>query len=162
MADELPPLVVAATLAAEDRRFFIHPGVDPLAVVRATLHNIRSGRVVEGGSTITQQAAKLILDSDGRSVANKVRETILAVRLERQLSKAAILAMYLNAAPYGNRINGIGRASRAYFGVRPHDLTPAQAAFLAALPQRPSAFNPLRDEKRALPRQRAILAAMPL
>lgn len=161
-ADELPPLVVAATIAAEDRRFFVHPGVDPLAIARAMLHNIRSGRVVEGGSTVTQQVAKLLLNGGERSVTNKVRETILAVRLERRRPKTAILAMYLNAAPYGNRINGIGRASRAYFGVRPHDLTPAQAAFLAALPQRPSAFNPLRDEKRARPRQRAILAAMPL
>jgi penicillin-binding protein 1C len=161
-ADELPPLVVAATLAAEDRRFFFHPGVDPVAITRAMAHNIRNGGIVEGGSTITQQVAKLLLRSGERSVANKLRETVLAIRLERQHSKTEILAMYLNAAPYGNRIHGIGRASRAYFGVRPADLTAAQAAFLAALPQRPSAFNPRRDASRAEPRQRAILAAMPL
>ena len=161
-ADQLPPLVVAATLAAEDRRFFVHPGVDPLAVARAVVHNIRSRRILEGGSTITQQVAKLLLESDSRSVRNKLRETVLAIRLERRRSKAGILAMYLNAAPYGNRIHGIGRASQVYFGVRPHELTAAQAAFLAALPQRPTAFNPLRDATRAVPRQRAILSAMSL
>jgi len=160
--DRLPPHLVAATLAAEDRRFFSHPGVDPLAVARAALHNFRAMRVVEGGSTITQQAAKLLLGSSERSLRQKWREAVLAVRLEHRLSKREILALHLNHAPYGNRIRGAARASRAYFGAEASQLTPAQAAFLAALPQRPSAFNPLRDAKRARPRQLAILEAMPL
>jgi penicillin-binding protein 1C len=161
-ADELPPLVVAATLVAEDRRFFLHPGVDPIAIARAIVHNVRKGTIVEGGSTITQQVAKLLLERRQRSIGNKVRETILAVRLERKLAKNEILSLYLNVAPYGNRISGIGRASRVYFGVAPRDLTPAQAAYLAALPQRPTAFNPLRDPLRAQKRQRSILASMAL
>ena len=156
----LPPLVVDATLAAEDRRFFLHPGIDPIAVGRATLRNVRSGRVVEGGSTITQQVAKLLDGSRRRGLLQKVREAIVAQRLEHRFTKREILAMYLNLAPYGNRIEGIGRASRTYFGCAPDQLTAAQAAFLASLPQRPSAFNPLRDPHRARGRQLRVLAAM--
>ena len=161
-ADKLPPHVVAATLAAEDRRFEWHLGVDPVAITRAMVHNIRAMRVVEGGSTITQQVAKLLLQSQSRSMREKAREAILAARLEHRYTKDEILALYLNLAPYGNRINGVARASRAYFGCAPEQLTPAQAAFLASLPQRPSAFNPLRDPHAARARQQRILARMHL
>ncbi|HYI10472.1 MAG TPA: penicillin-binding protein 1C [Thermoanaerobaculia bacterium] len=159
-ASALPPRVVEATLVAEDRRFFRHPGIDPIAVGRAVAHNIRALRVVEGGSTITQQVAKLLLRSDNRGLPQKMKEAVLALRLEHRYGKREILAMYLNLAPYGNRIEGVARASRAYFGCAPQALTPAQAAFLASLPQRPSAFNPLRDPERARPRQQHILAGM--
>lgn len=161
-AAHLPANVVEATLAAEDRRFFSHPGIDPIAIARAFVHNFRAMRVVEGGSTITQQVAKLLLQSPDRSLAQKAREATLALRLEHRFSKRDILALYLNLAPYGNRINGVARASRAYFGVPPESLTPAQAAFLGSLPQRPSAFNPLKDPKRARVRQRSILGKMRL
>ena len=161
-ADKLPPRVIEATLAAEDRRFFKHPGIDPLATTRAMVHNVRALRVVEGGSTISQQVAKLLLGSTSRSVRQKLREAVLALRLEHRLGKREILALYLNLAPYGNRINGIERASRAYFGCPAENLTAAQAAYLAALPQRPSAFNPLLDPYKARPRQLHILAAMNL
>ncbi|HJQ39187.1 MAG TPA: transglycosylase domain-containing protein, partial [Thermoanaerobaculia bacterium] len=161
-ADKLPARIVDATIAAEDRRFFSHPGVDPIAIARATLHNVRARRVVEGGSTITQQVAKLRLQSRDRSLRSKLRETVVALRLEHKYSKREILAMYLNLAPYGNQINGVARASRAYFGVAPENLTPAQAAFLASLPQRPSAFNPLRDPEKARARQHLVLAKMKL
>ncbi len=161
-ADNLPQHVVAATLVAEDRRFRWHAGVDPIAITRAMVHNIRALRVVEGGSTITQQVAKLLLQSRSRSLKEKAREAILAARLEHRYTKNEILALYLNLAPYGNRIHGVARASRAYFGCAPEQLTPAQAAFLASLPQRPSAFNPLRDPQAARPRQQRILASMKL
>lgn len=161
-ADGLPPLVVKATLAAEDRRFETHPGVDPVAVARAMAHNVRAMRVVEGGSTVTQQVAKLLLRSKSRSLRTKAREALLALRLEHRLSKREILALYLNLAPYGNRISGVARASRAYFGCAPEQLTAAQAAFLASLPQRPTAFNPMRDPARARGRQQRILARMQL
>jgi penicillin-binding protein 1C len=104
----------------------------------------------------------MLLGSSERSVRRKLRESVLALRLEHRFSKREIAAMYLNLAPYGNRIHGVARASRVYFGCRPEDLTAAQAAFLASLPQRPSAFNPLRDANRAMERQRYVLAAMPL
>ena len=158
----VPANVERATLAAEDHRFRSHVGVDPIAIARAFVHDVRAMSVVEGGSTITQQVAKLLLQSKNRDVAQKIRESILALRLEHRYSKNEILALYLNLAPYGNRITGIARASRAYFGCSPDHLTAAQAAYLASLPQRPSAFNPLRDPARARQRQRAVLARMNL
>ncbi|MGZ5441337.1 MAG: penicillin-binding protein 1C [Thermoanaerobaculia bacterium] len=161
-ADNLPPHIVAATLAAEDRRFRWHLGVDPIAIARAMAHNVKAMRVVEGGSTISQQVAKLLLQSQSRSLKEKAREAVLAARLEHRYTKNEILALYLNLAPYGNRIHGAARASRAYFGCAPGQLTPAQAAFLATLPQRPSAFNPLRDPHAARARQLRILARMKL
>jgi penicillin-binding protein 1C len=159
-AADLPPNIVQATLAAEDRRFYSHIGIDPVAVVRAAWQNFRHGRVIEGGSTITQQVAKLLLDSRTRSLTQKSREAVVALRLEHRYSKREILTLYLNLAPYGNQTTGIVRASRAYFGTSPEELTIAQAAFLASLPQRPSAFNPLHDPRRAAARQRWVLARM--
>ncbi|HEV8657098.1 MAG TPA: penicillin-binding protein 1C, partial [Thermoanaerobaculia bacterium] len=145
---DLPENVVRATIAAEDHRFYRHFGVDSLAIVRAALHNMRHLAIVEGGSTITQQVAKLILQSPNRSPLQKMRETVLALRLEHRYSKADILAMYLTLAPYGNRMTGIARASRTYFGCDPQQLTIAQAAFLASLPQRPSVFKAAKERQR--------------
>jgi penicillin-binding protein 1C len=163
-AASLPPVLEAATIAAEDRRFYAHPGVDPVALLRAARHNLSEGRVVEGGSTITQQVAKLLIQRrEGvhrRGFAMKVREMVLALRLEHRFSKRQVLAMYLNLAAYGNQTAGAGRASQLYFGVDPSMLTPAQAAFLAALPQRPSAFNPLKNIASARVRQQTVLRRM--
>ena len=160
----LPPTLVGATVAAEDRRFWSHPGVDPLGWVRAAWHNLEERRIVEGGSTITQQVAKLLLQRKGsttrHSVTSKAREIVLALRLEHRYSKPEILAMYLNLASYGNQVSGAARASTLYFGVEPSMLTPAQAAFLAGLPQRPSAFNPWRSSTAAISRQRDVLRRM--
>ena len=163
-ADTLPPLLVAATVAAEDRRFWSHPGVDPIAIVRAARTNLVERSVVEGGSTITQQVAKLLLNRKdpqrSRGWRAKAYEAVLALRLERRFSKREILAMYLNLAAYGNQIAGVERASRAYFGVGAGMLTPAQAAFLSGLPQRPSGFNPYRNRDAAISRQRVVLRRM--
>ena len=159
-ANALPRRVVQATLAVEDRDFYRHSAVSLRGVVRAAWHDLRQGRMAEGGSTITQQVAKLLVQRRDRSVLDKIREVIIAVRLERRYSKNEILAMYLNLAPYGNQTTGVARAAHLYFGCAPEDLTVAQAAFLAALPQRPGAFNPLRDETRAIARQRKALTIM--
>jgi penicillin-binding protein 1C len=160
----LPPRLVAATLAAEDRRFWSHPGVDAVAIARALRQNLMEGQVVEGGSTITQQVAKLLLNRQSprrtRGVREKIREGILALRLEHRSSKQDILALYLNLAAYGNQIVGARKASRAYFGVDPSMLTPAQAAFLAGLPQRPSGYNPFRRREPAIARQRSVIRRM--
>jgi penicillin-binding protein 1C len=160
----LPVALVNATLAAEDVRFRWHPGVDPIAVGRAAVHDIRARRIVEGGSTITQQVAKLLLARQSGRVARgwraKFREAIVAIRLEHRLTKDEILALYLNLAPYGNQIQGAGRAATIYFGRAASTLTSAEAAFLAALPQQPTRFNPWRDPNRALARQTRILATM--
>jgi penicillin-binding protein 1C len=167
----LPRYLVDATLAAEDRRFWTHPGVDPIAVLRAALHDVRRRRLAEGGSTITQQVAKLLLARQAgiapdslevlrRGWTAKLREAVVAVRLEHRLSKAEILALYLNLASYGNQLVGAERASREYFGISSDSTTPAQAAFLAALPQRPTTFNPYRSMARATTRQQYILRSM--
>jgi penicillin-binding protein 1C len=163
-AETLPPLLAAATIAAEDRRFRLHAGVDPIAVLRALEHDLAEHRIVEGGSTITQQVAKLLLNKRDpqrhRGVRAKIAEAVLAMRLEHRMSKDQILAMYLNLAGYGNQIAGAERASRAYFGREARTLTVAQSAFLAGLPQRPSGFNPYRSRAAAVARQRVVLARM--
>ena len=162
--DQLPRIVVSATLAAEDHRFHSHVGVDPIAIARAMWRNIREWRVAEGGSTITQQVVALAEARAGRAPSRswlgKLREAALAIRLEHRLTKDEILARYLAFAPYGNQVEGIARASTYYFGIPAADLTPAQAAYLAALPQQPGRFNPRRDTDRARPRQHRILRRM--
>jgi len=164
-AGNVPERLAHATRAAEDVRFHWHPGIDPIGIVRAAWRNVRAGDVEEGGSTITQQVAKLLLArQNGGTVATgwraKAREAVVALRLEHRLSKRDVLALYLNLAPYGNQIQGAGRAARAYFGRDVASLTAAETAFLAALPQQPGRFNPWRDATRAAGRQGRILATM--
>ena len=163
-AATVPPMLEAATLAAEDRRFYSHPGVDAVSLLRAVKANLSEGRIVEGGSTISQQVAKLLIQrKEGvrpRGWRAKAREMVLALRLEHRLGKREMLALYLNLASYGNQTAGAARASRLYFGVEPSMLTPAQAAFLAALPQRPTAFNPWKGLASARVRQQAVLRRM--
>jgi penicillin-binding protein 1C len=163
-AGTLPPMLVAATIAVEDRRFWRHPGVDPVAILRALKTNIAEGRAVEGGSTITQQVAKMLLNrrdpNRTRGLGAKLGEAMIALRLEHRYTKREVLAMYLNLAAYGNQFTGAERASRGYFGVSASMATPAQAAFLAGLPQRPSGFNPHRSRDAAMRRQRSVLRRM--
>lgn len=163
-AAAIPPVLEAATLAAEDRRFHSHVGVDPLSLLRAARHNLVEGRIVEGGSTISQQVAKLLIQrKEGvhhRGWRAKVSEMVLALRLEHRFGKQQILALYLNLASYGNQATGAARASQIYFGVDPWMLTPAQAAFIAALPQRPTAFNPWKNLTSARARQQTVLKRM--
>jgi len=152
--DEVPASVASATIAAEDRRFYKHLGIDPIAIARAVAHDIRHLRAAEGGSTITQQVAKMLLGSPPRTLVSKGREAVIALRLEHRYSKREILALYVNLAPYGEQTIGIARASRRYFGCAPEELTIAQSAWLASLPQRPS------TPRRALARQRRVLEQM--
>jgi penicillin-binding protein 1C len=163
-ASSLPPTLIAATIAAEDRRFWSHPGVDAIAILRAAKTNLLERSVVEGGSTITQQVAKLLLNrktpSRTRGWGAKVQEALIALRLEHRFTKRELMAMYLNLAGYGNQVSGVERASQLYFGVSSSMLTPAQAAFLAGLPQRPSGFNPYRRRDAAIARQRSVLKRM--
>lgn len=151
---DVPASIASATIAAEDRRFEHHLGIDPIAVARAVAHDIRHLRAAEGGSTISQQAAKMLLGNPPRTMAAKVREAIVALRLEHRHTKPQILALYVNLAPYGEQTIGIARASRRYFGCAPEELTIAQSAWLASLPQRPS------TPRRALARQRNVLSRM--
>src|SRR3954463_11334168 len=124
-------------LAYEDRRFWSHGGVDPLALGRAALQLVTRGHIVSGGSTITMQLARLIEPRRERSVYAKLRQMVRAVQIERQLSKNEILDLYLALAPFGGNLEGIRAASIAYFGKEPKRLSLAEAALLVALPQSP-------------------------
>jgi membrane peptidoglycan carboxypeptidase len=152
----ISPYVQKATLAAEDKRFYGHFGVDPVALGRAILDNLKAGRLVVGGSTITQQVIRNVYHHP-RTVFSKVIEAWYALRLERMMTKDQILEQYFNRAPYGNQLFGVEAASRQYFGKPASDLSLAEAAFVAALPNAPGAFNPYRGLDRALARQRSIL-----
>ncbi len=158
-ASDIPPLVKAAALAAEDKRFFSHPGLDPLALMRAVWQNLKAGRVVSGGSTITMQLARQ-LDPGPRSLMQKLRETAHAISLEAKLNKEQILCQYLNRAPFGGPVVGLGAASRIWFGKHPSALSPAQAALLMALPQDPARLMLPSHRMRLKARRNRILLAM--
>lgn len=140
--EELPPFAVPALLAREDKRFYSHLGIDPVAIVRAFLQNLRSGTVVSGGSTITMQLARL-LEPRPRTLFSKIIEAFRAMQLELHLSKDEILRLYLSYAPYGGNVEGISTASYVYFGHGPAELTAGEVAMLLLLPQSPSRWQRL-------------------
>ncbi|MFA6542377.1 MAG: penicillin-binding protein 1C, partial [Bacteroidota bacterium] len=157
--DEISPFVRTATIAVEDKRFYTHFGIDPIAVARSIAENVRSFSFKSGGSTITQQVIRNVYHHP-RTLLYKVLEMWYALRLERTLNKEGILEQYLNRAPYGNQLFGIEAASRWYFEKPAKDLSPAEAALLAALPNSPSYLNPNRNLTAALSRQRTVLQRM--
>ncbi|GAK59188.1 membrane carboxypeptidase [Candidatus Vecturithrix granuli] len=157
--DELPESVVRAIVATEDKRFFSHIGVDVLALGRALWQNVRSGHVVSGASTITQQLVKMRFGYP-RTIFGKLQEMWMALRVERQFSKQDILAQYLNRVSFSNQAYGIEAASRLYFGKPARHLSFAESVFLAGLIQAPSRFNPYRNVAQAIQRQQALLERM--
>lgn len=158
--DQVADNVKAATLAAEDRRFYKHHGVDGRAILRAAWQNLRAQRVVSGASTITMQMARMHGGYAQRSVLGKLRQAFDAWRVERALSKEEILIQYVNRASYGAGTIGVEAASQRYFGKPHHHLSVAEAALLAGLPKAPTTLNPLRDPGRARARQRYVLDQM--
>lgn len=157
--DRIAPALVQATIAVEDKRFYHHIGVDPSAIVRALVEDVRAMRFVSGGSTLSQQVVRNVYHHT-RSLPNKLLEIWLALRLERTMNKDEILEQYLNRAPYGNQLIGVEAAARHYFGKPAIALSIAESAFLAALPNSPSTLNPFRNPDAARPRQRLILRKM--
>ncbi|MCU0606206.1 MAG: penicillin-binding protein 1C [Candidatus Edwardsbacteria bacterium] len=145
---EIPPHLVAATLCAEDRRFLWHCGIDPLALGRAALQNLRAGRTVSGASTLTMQLARIILGPRPRGAAAKSQELLLALYLEWRLPKGRILEYYLNNAPYGETVRGCQTAALEYFNADAEGLDPGQAALLAVLPRNPRIYHPRRHRDR--------------
>lgn len=158
--DEISDDVVLATVHAEDKRFFDHDGVDPVAVARSVWYNARRRRFVTGASTLTQQTVKLVLPRGRRDVAAKAMEAVWALRLERALDKDEILEQYLNRAPYGHQRFGIEAAARLYFGKSAARLSLAEATLLTGLPQAPTANDPYRNFERAKKRQLLLLGQM--
>ena len=157
--DEVPPRVVHAMLAAEDKRFFQHGGVDPLAIGRALWGNATHQRVLSGASTITQQLVK-ISDPRPRTLRTKCLEAVRAIRLEQMWTKPQILAAYFNRLDFGNLNIGIASAANYYFGKPLADLSDAEAAFLAGLPKNPTRLNPHRSTRAAKHRQEIVLSRM--
>lgn len=158
-ADRVDPLYVRMLLAYEDQRFPWHPGVDPLALVRAVGQMAGSGRVVSGASTLTMQVARL-LEPRPRTVAAKLIEMARALQLEVRLGKGDILDIYLTLAPYGGNLEGVRAASLAWFGKEPRQLTAAQAALLVVMPQRPAALRPDRHPEAAKAARDKVLDRM--
>ncbi|MCJ2091775.1 penicillin-binding protein 1C [Methylobacterium sp. J-072] len=143
-AATVDPRYRAMLLAYEDRRFQSHPGIDPVAILRAAGQWLGHGRILSGGSTLSMQVARLVEPRHGRSLEAKLRQMVRAVALERRLGKVALLDLYLALAPYGGPLEGVRAASLAYFGREPVRLTAAQAALLVALPQSPETRRPDR------------------
>lgn len=157
---DIPVHVVQAVMATEDRRFRDHFGLDPVGLVRALWVNIRAGRVVQGGSTITQQVAKNLFLTPERTIRRKIQELLLALWLESKFSKDEIMTVYLNRVYFGQGTYGIDAAARRYFDVPPQSLSTYQAALLAGLLKAPSLLNPISDRKAADVRARVVLDSM--
>ena len=158
--NEIAPILREAVIAAEDRRFYEHSGVDPVGIGRAVWQAMRSGSVRQGGSTITQQYVKNVYVGNQPTLKRKLREAALSVKLEHRLSKDEILERYLNTVYFGRGAYGIGPAADAYFGKRALDLTTAEAAYLAALIRGPASTDATRDPQTARRRRSSVLAAL--
>lgn len=157
---EMSPWVPKAFLAAEDAGFYQHEGVDPSAIFRAFLRNLSAGEIKQGGSTITQQVIKRLLLSSEKSYQRKIKEAILAYRLEKYLKKDDILTIYLNHIYLGGGAYGVEAAARTFFGKHVNELTLAESALIAGLPQAPTRYNPYQNWEAAKGRQKYVLEQM--
>ena len=157
---EYPPQIIQAFLAAEDDRFYEHPGVDYQGLIRAAAELIRTGKIRSGGSTITMQLARNFFLSNEKKYVRKLREIFLALQIEHQLSKDEILELYLNKIFLGHRAHGVGAAANVYYGLDVEELNIAQIAMIAGLPKAPSASNPIKNPKTAINRRKYVLDRM--
>jgi penicillin-binding protein 1A len=157
---DMPAFLPAAAVSVEDRRFYRHHGLDIIGILRAAAVNLRAGRLVQGGSTITQQVAKNLFLSNARTVRRKVQELLLTLWLEHSFTKREILEIWLNRVYLGSGAWGVDAAARLYFGVSARQVNLWQAAVIAGLPRAPSRFSPRVDPAAAAARGREVLAAM--
>ena len=158
--NEISPWVVKATVSIEDKRYWQHGGIDPIGITRAFWADVSQGKVVQGGSTITQQLVRNLYISRERTFTRKLREACLAVKLADKWSKEKILTAYLNQIYYGSQAYGVEAASQTYFSKPAKKLTIAEAALLAGLPQAPSRYDPFANPSAARARRKAVLRAM--
>jgi penicillin-binding protein 1A len=157
---QIPKSLRDAILAVEDARFYSHYGVDPMGIARAVYQNFRRGRIVEGGSTVTQQLAKVLFLTPDKSLERKLKEAFLALELERRYSKGRILEMYLNHIYFGHGAYGVEAAARTYFGKSATELTLPESALLAALPRAPTTYSPFEHPEQAKRRRALVLNRM--
>ncbi|MFH1091575.1 MAG: transglycosylase domain-containing protein, partial [Pseudomonadota bacterium] len=158
--DQIPRRVIMAFVAAEDANFFNHPGFDLSGIIRAFVRNTEAGRIVQGGSTITQQVTRAFLLSKEKSYGRKIREAILSYRLEQNLTKDEILYLYLNQIYLGHGSYGVESAALNYFGKHVGELSLAEAALIAGLASAPAKYSPVHDPEMARSRQRYVLHRM--
>ncbi|WP_421248444.1 penicillin-binding protein 1A [Aeromonas jandaei] len=158
--DEIPKPMIDAVLATEDARFYEHPGIDPIGILRAATVWAVSGQARQGASTITQQVARNFFLSNEKTLIRKIKEVFLAWRIEQNLSKDEILELYLNKIPLGYRAFGVGAAAQVYFGKEVKDLGLDEIAIIAGLPKAPSMLNPIRSPERAFARRNVVLGRM--
>ncbi len=152
----ISPHLIRSVIACEDRWFYYHPGFNPVSLVSAAVENLKAGRFVRGGSTITMQIARM-MEPKSRTIPNKIIEVLRAMQLELAYSKNRLLEIYFNLAPYGGNIEGVGAAAYMYFDKTPDSLSVAEAALLTAVPSSPSQFRPDRDPKKCLERRNLAL-----
>ncbi len=157
---EVPPQLIRAILSAEDEAFYYHQGVDFQGILRAAINNLRRGRTSEGASTITMQVARNYFLSPEKTYTRKIKEVLLAFKIEREFDKSQILELYLNKIFLGSRAYGFAAAAQIYFGKNLNDLTLPEMALLAGLPKAPSRYNPLTNPDNALERRAYVLRRM--
>lgn len=158
--DQLPPLYLDAVVAVEDRRFYQHAGIDPIAIVRAAVHDLSTGTLDQGGSTITQQVAKNLFFTQEKQFVRKAAEVFMAFALEDSYSKDDILELYVNTIYFGDGYYGIHDAAQGYFGQPPAVLTPYQSTLLAGIPNAPSVYSLTARPDLAAQRQQYVLRQM--
>ena len=158
--DKMPPLLLQAVVAVEDQRFYEHRGFDLLGIARAAIVNVEAGEIQEGASTITQQTVKNLFLTSEQTFSRKFEELVLSVNMEKDFSKDKILEIYLNVIYFGSNFYGIHDAAHGYFGKDPADLTIAECAMLAGLPNAPSVYSPYVDFHLAKKRQLVVIDAM--
>lgn len=158
--DQLPALYPQAVVAVEDRRFYDHNGVDPIAIARAVWVNLRTGSLAEGGSTLTQQLAKNLYFTQEKKFTRKVAEVFTAWDLERRYTKDEILELYINSIYYGEGYYGIYSASRGYFGKDPAEMTDYECTLLVGVPNAPSVYAPTVNPDLAAQRQRQVVDSL--
>jgi penicillin-binding protein 1A len=157
---QIPEHVKKAFISVEDIRFYAHPGVDFIGIFRALWQDIKAGGFVQGGSTITQQLARLLFLKPDKSVKRKIKEAVLSIQIEQRYTKDEILGMYLNQAYFGTRAYGIEAAAQTYFGKSVKDLTIAEAALLATMPKAPSVYSPFKNPDKSRDRRLTVLKQM--
>ena len=159
--EKISPYIIGATLAIEDAEFYHHRGVRPMAVIRANIINLMSGQIKQGGSTLTQQTVKNTLLTQDQTITRKIKEMILSLKLEQTMTKDEILSMYLNESPYGGNVYGVQEAALRFFNKDASEVSIAEAAYLAALPQAPTFLSPYGSNQSRLDnRQELVLRRM--
>jgi len=157
---DVPDVLIKALIATEDARFYSHKGLDYRGIVRALVRNVRAGKVLEGGSTLTQQLAKVLFLTPERSYLRKLKEMALALKIEQRYTKQEILSLYLNQIYFGSGAYGIEAAAQAYFGKQARELNIAECALLAGIPRSPKYYSPFRSRENAMARRKHVLGRL--